>query len=566
MGVPKFYSWLRLKNRTFQGILQRNIPGKVSSLSIDLNGLLHRVAQTVFSYGEGYNKERAELIQTMSEEELYQDYYDSLGTGIFNLFTSVAPADYIILAVDGVAPMAKINQQRARRFISSGSDVFNPNLISPGTEFMIRIDKFLRSWIAENQKVLPPNVIYSSHLVPGEAEHKIFAFFRDNPLYGVHAVSGLDADLVILALTVPKTNFIILREDISDIVNVTNLKSFVEEKFNSPTAIDDFIFLTFFVGNDFLPNSPSMEDLSAALDKLMETYIKIGKPLTNNKELDYNVLKEILSLVPEQELLTELASSASAPILLNRSLIHTNVINKGSIKSVKKLDLRVYSRYWYRQSLGGRDLLKSAELLLGKEPFAVTPERILEMAAKYLQGLTWIWRYYQGKENLNIGWFYPYHYAPLLIDMVNSTPDDLEKTLATGNPLTYKYLNPLQQLLAILPLTSLGIVPRKLEEVAYTYLADDFPEKAIIEDKMNGASWHKIVLLPFLDEERLVISTPVFSKEKEEIYSAKNDLLLHTTYTQTNAPISKPTKTYPTKPKYSYPARNKNWSKKKPLM
>lgn len=570
MGVPKFYSWLRLKNRVFPGILQRNIPGKVSSLSIDLNGLLHRVAQTVFSYGDGFNEERSAYINTLGEEELYADYFNALGTAIFNLFISVAPMDYLIIAVDGVAPMAKINQQRARRFISHGSPVFNPNLISPGTEFMMRVDEFLKNWIASNEKDLPPRVIYSSHLVPGEAEHKIFAFFRSTPLYGVQAISGLDADLVILALALAKqANFIILREDISDIVNVTNLKAFITQKFNSPTALDDFIFLSFLLGNDFLPNSPALENLSRALDKLMEIYVQVGKPLTINKELDYSVLKEILSLFPEDELLTKEASNPEAPLFMARSLVFTNIVSKAGIKTEKRLDLRKYSSYWYKQALGGRELLNSARLLLGREPFPVTLQRITEMAGKYLQGLTWIWRYYNGEE-LNLGWFYPYHYAPLLADLLLALPD-LDRILPDSNPLSYKYLNPLQQLLAILPLSSLGIVPEKLERVAYTYLADDFPEKAIIEDKANGAAWHKVVLLPFLDEERLVISTPAFSSQEAERYNTKNEILLETTYIQTypnreRAEKRKPQRRFPTKPNSSYPARKRGWAKKKPLL
>lgn len=89
------------------------------------------------------------------------------------------------MAIDGVAPRAKLNQQRSRRFRSAkdmaeatkdmpkkeGAAVFDSNCITPGTEFMARVSDcikyFIRKKIKEDPLWRNLNVIFSGHEVPG---------------------------------------------------------------------------------------------------------------------------------------------------------------------------------------------------------------------------------------------------------------------------------------------------------------------------------------------------------------------------------------------------------------
>ena len=65
------------------------------------------------------------------------------------------------MAIDGVAPRAKLNQQRSRRFRSAQEmaekqdeaatpgAVFDSNCITPGTPFLAMVSETIRYWIRQ---------------------------------------------------------------------------------------------------------------------------------------------------------------------------------------------------------------------------------------------------------------------------------------------------------------------------------------------------------------------------------------------------------------------------------
>ena len=106
------------------------------------------------------------------------------------------------------------------------------NCITPGTEFMAKVDKileyFIEKKISEDPLWRDTKVLYSSHSDPGEGEHKIMAFIRSlrtSPGYNNkerHCIYGLDADLILLSLSLHDTNIIQLRELISFLSDLKN--------------------------------------------------------------------------------------------------------------------------------------------------------------------------------------------------------------------------------------------------------------------------------------------------------------------------------------------------------
>ncbi len=153
------------------------------------------------------------------------------------------PTKLIYLAIDGCAPRAKQNQQRARRTRAAkdsveareqaeasgeeidDADVFDSNCITPGTPFMDMINAALLQFVISRLKDDPAwmgrRVVFSSSNQPGEGEHKIVEYIRGLQGQGDamdpnlrHCMVGLDADLVMLSLATHQPHFSLLREHI----------------------------------------------------------------------------------------------------------------------------------------------------------------------------------------------------------------------------------------------------------------------------------------------------------------------------------------------------------------
>lgn len=242
------------------------------------------------------------------------------------------------------------------------ADIFDTNCITPGTPFMKDLSTCLKYYISlrlsENPAWKNVKVLFSDSNVPGEGEHKIMDFIRNQrkcPTYNPntrHVIYGLDADLIMLSLATHEPYFWILREDVfsdllkkntcfncgqtghfvSDCPNpaaesteTKELKPFVllsipilreylelefqEQKgssdFDLERLIDDWIFLIFFVGNDFLPHLPSLEIREGAIDTLINiykrNYMKLGGYLTKDGVINFGRAQIILTELGRME-------------------------------------------------------------------------------------------------------------------------------------------------------------------------------------------------------------------------------------------------------------------------
>jgi len=261
MGVPALFRWLSKKYPKIifpvveeeevkvegQDGVEIELPIDMSGpnpngaefdcLYLDMNGIVHPC-----THPEG--KPAPE-----TEEEMMIEIFNYTE----RVVNMVRPRKILLMAIDGVAPRAKMNQQRSRRFRSSqeakekeearqeslilweqmGQTVtdemrnkasWDSNAITPGTPFMELLASSLRYWVAKKLNTDPGwkslEVIISDASVPGEGEHKIMDFIRrqrTNPGYDPntrHVIYGLDADLIMLSLATHEPNFRVLREDV----------------------------------------------------------------------------------------------------------------------------------------------------------------------------------------------------------------------------------------------------------------------------------------------------------------------------------------------------------------
>ncbi|KAG8445306.1 hypothetical protein GDO86_010189 [Hymenochirus boettgeri] len=318
MGVPKFYRWISERYPCLSEVVKEHQIPEFDNLYLDMNGIIHQCSHP--------NDDDVHF--RITEDKIFADIFHYLEV----LFRIIKPRKVFFMAVDGVAPRAKMNQQRGRRFrsakeaeekikkaIEKGEVLptearFDSNCITPGTEFMARLHEHLKYFV--NMKISTDKswqgvtVYLSGHETPGEGEHKIMEFIRsektkpDHDPNTRHCLYGLDADLIMLGLTSHEVHFSLLREEVRfggkknqkrvsapeettfHLLHLSLMREYIDYEFSSlknkisfeydiERIIDDWILMGFLVGNDFIPHLPHLHINHDALPLLYKTYISV---------------------------------------------------------------------------------------------------------------------------------------------------------------------------------------------------------------------------------------------------------------------------------------------------
>jgi 5'-3' exonuclease len=337
MGVPGFFAWL-LKNKRKLGannlILEEIGDIKIKWLMLDTNCLLHPCIATIL---EKYRNNELIIDLTKDLREQLEFYiWEHLENYINDMIDKVKP-EYLYVAIDGVAPMGKILQQRQRRYRflfdkkiklqnnTSGdiecnlkNSLYEPIIpltsieLTPGTDYMERINVKMLSYMKKlGKKGL--KYVYSSYHEEGEGEHKILQYIKKYIDESESIIIyGLDADLLFLSLSVSSNsnkgykNLYIMREkqvfsgkevDTKEVqeynyVQIEKLYKLIE---NLDISTNDFILICYLIGNDFLPCLLTTDVKRGGLDKIIDAFTAVKeKHSLELKDINNNIKSHLV--------------------------------------------------------------------------------------------------------------------------------------------------------------------------------------------------------------------------------------------------------------------------------
>ena len=554
MGVPGFFLWLwrRYKGENFvftKNINDEDLKNKIENIDyflIDTNCLLHPMCFKILAEQQQHLKNVKEIDFDDLENKMMNECLRYLD----EIIDFVKPKKGVMIAIDGVAPIAKIKQQRLRRYKSVhdnnlrnnikkkyGKDIdvfWNNSAITPGTKFMEKLDERILLWI--NNKKDSLEYIYSSCKEPSEGEHKLLQFIKKNKHSLKYAIYGLDADLIFLALASNVKDIFLVRESVHlkkgndelsyvsiDTVreciyhtvlemtgdNLDILKTLLKEE----NIIDDFIFLGYLLGNDFLPHLYCIDIHQNGIEMLLKYYIK-NLLLTNKYIINRNqnniIINDaaffgLINLIAKDEDNIIKSHKKNRPrcfqndpydkemFKIENLMFKINDPVKIGIDSFDEYSTRFYNHYF--------NITNNEEITKIKN----------NMVINYLEGLKWVTLYYFDKCPC-WDYYYKFDVAPFINDINNNAMHNnamhnnaMHNNTMYINDIKFKLgtsINPIEQLLLVLPPQSSYLLPKSVRFLVhnekspiYHLFPTDFEQDFINKHKY----WMAIPLLPHIE-------------------------------------------------------------------
>jgi 5'-3' exonuclease len=459
MGIPSYYK--RLIDR-YPKLVQKGIRQlKSDVLLMDFNCLIYQCVRSdsLPKYtAEGRGAWETALIEAVKKYTV-------------KVWETAGRPRQVLIAVDGVVPMAKIRQQRLRRFKSRwlaaaeraagcrGEESWDTNAITPGTEFMEKLGTGLRSLGSARGWTV------SCAAEPGEGEQKVMAWVRQqgDALAGkAVTVYGLDADLIVLSLmslaNLPAIGgWKLLRElaeferaepDTFGALDIAELlKVLVPPAMAAPEYMLEYACGMSFLGNDFLPHSLSVKMregghdlLCRGLADLHRTGLRlIGPGEKLNRAAAMKLIKEWAENEEQwiAENFTHKYKTRPMPPRNDRERLMADVERL-------PLEWKAEDVLWSQRGFVPEWREKYGERLLHGSK---------KVAAEYIRGLQWIIDYYLGRP-VSYSWYFPWNVPPLWADLVG----ELQWGTPVAAPPVTLPVAPQEQLAMVLPMDSWWLV------------------------------------------------------------------------------------------------------------
>lgn len=309
MGISGFSNWIKERywGDLSESVSFTEIPEDITfgHYLIDFNNVLHEFRIEI----EDFSEEQKNVLSSMTDEEKDNYVIEQVILKTQVMYENFLPRFTFGLFMDGVVSMQKVNLKREvahlhnffnytlknRVYDPTTEQNYNPlqgiSHLNAGTPFMDKLELKLR------ERFNGPNVFISGSREPGEGEHKIIEYISRLQDSENIMIYGNDSDLVILSMLLEKRIFVRRSEETGNIyIDVNRLSRDiyswvngriieVRKKLEFRRFIYDFVFLTFFVGNDYIPALKTRKNWNS-MKKLLSDYISI---ITYGKRIYYFV-------------------------------------------------------------------------------------------------------------------------------------------------------------------------------------------------------------------------------------------------------------------------------------
>lgn len=535
MGIPSYFSFL-IKNHSYIVKKLINFDKNIDNLYLDSNSIIYDCLRKLSSDFESYKNNLEFENQLIKEVALKIEDY----------ILTINPSNNVFIAFDGVAPIAKLEQQRTRRHKSMlESKIFNKlniqtrqiwdkTAITPGTNFMKRLNKGIFLFFDKNEKKYNVNkIIFSGSNERGEGEHKLFGYIRNNKYQHENqttVIYGLDADLIMLSLNhlrICKKIYLYreapefigsinsdLNPDEGYLLDINELgKEIVLELNNNKKAnkeheknkLYDYIFLCFFLGNDFLPHFPSLNIRTNGIYTILNAYKYVFKNsninkgnLTNGKKIYWSNVFKLISYLADNEYENIIDEYKIREKWQKRSFknstddekkmkyLHIPIKNRTT-----ELYINPYESHWQCRYY--------EKLFLQPE----TKELKKNASINYLEGLEWVINYYSFG-CIDWTWHYKYNYPPLFQDLKKYVPR-FNTNFIKQHELSDQNVHEFVQLAYVLPRESLYLLSyeKSLDKKILKEMSDCYTKNLQLEWAFCKYIWESHIILPYLEIEKL---------------------------------------------------------------
>ena len=529
MGIPSYFSYI-VKNHP--EILKQFSLNKfrVNNLYMDCNSIIYDI---VANYDYAVKQEMSSTIirGVIAKIEEY--------------VRSINPTSTAFIAFDGVAPVAKLDQQRSRRvksahqnevhrqlFNKNEKDVFNTASITPGTQFMKELSEQIYAHFEKRNNVPGSdvqNMIVSCSDSAGEGEHKLFQYIREEPEKHANettVIYGLDADLIMLSLNhLPICPQLFLFRETPEfiksidstlspnelyIMDMGELSKNIGDNMIQPgvtitdskraSLVHDYIFICFFLGNDFLPHFPALNIRTGGVNKMIDAYRETmgasqGETLIKNGQICWANVRVFVDNLASKEVKyiqneAKLRDSRERRVLPSETPEEkfTRFENVPAYNRELEKMINPFRPFWQKRYYNTLLLMSPADDM-----------RKSQVSLNYLEGLEWTFKYYTtGCPDWR--WSYQHHYPPLLEDLCKYVPI-FEKTLVPLKP--KNPVNPLTQLCYVLPSSSMTLLPPKLHHLLITEKPEWYSKKPQFVWAYCKYFWESHAILSDIDIDEL---------------------------------------------------------------